>query len=67
MTQNENFSIERKFLNVSDVASIFRCDPETVKRQARNGKLPGFKFGKSWLFRMCDLDNMINAAVSVAH
>lgn len=67
MKQNETSTINLKLFTVSDVARLFRCDPETVKRQARTGKLPGFKFGKSWFFRMNDIDSMINAAVGVAY
>jgi hypothetical protein len=38
-----------------------------VKRQARSGKLPGFKFGKSWFFRLQDIDCMIDSAIHTAH
>ena len=54
-------------LTVSDLARRFRCDPETVKRQARSGKLPGFKFGKTWFFRPSDIEGMIDAAIGAAH
>lgn len=55
---------QTRFLTVSEVAQLFRCDPETVKRQARSRKLPGFKFGKLWFFRLCDIDAMIDSAIS---
>jgi hypothetical protein len=64
MIQKDNFSVTPKLFNVSEVANFFRCDPETVKRQARAGKLPGFKFGKSWFFRMRDIDDMIDGAIA---
>ena len=51
------------FLMVSEVAQLFRCDPETVKRQARSRKLDGFKFGKAWFFRPRDIDAMIDDAI----
>jgi hypothetical protein len=54
-------------LTVGDLAKRFRCDPETVKRQARCGKLPGFKFGKTWFFRPSDIEGMIDAAIGAAH
>jgi excisionase family DNA binding protein len=50
-------------LTVSEVAEFFGCGPEKVKRQARSGKLPGFKFGKHWYFRRADLDRMIAQAL----
>jgi hypothetical protein len=55
------------FLTVSEVAKLFRCDPETVKRQDRSRKLPGFKFGKAWFFRPRDIDAMIDGAIGAAH
>lgn len=55
------------FLTVSEVAQLFRCDRETVKRQARSGKLPGFKFAKTWFFRPSDIDAMISNAIGAAH
>jgi hypothetical protein len=67
MNQKDYLSVDPKLFTVSELAAIFRCDPETVKRQARNGKLPGFKFGKSWFFRMRDIDGMIDTAISAAH
>jgi hypothetical protein len=63
MNQHETLEVDPKLFNVSEVASIFRCDPETVKRQARSGKLPGFKFGKSWFFRWQDINSMIDNAI----
>jgi Helix-turn-helix domain len=53
-------------LTVGEVAAFFRCDPETVKRQARRGRLPGFKFGKFWYFRQQDIDNMIDTELASA-
>ena len=56
-------TFEDHLLTVAEVSDLFRCDPETVKRRARSGKLPGFKFGKFWYFRKCDIDRMISHAV----
>jgi excisionase family DNA binding protein len=55
------------FLTVTEVAELFRCDSETVKRQARSHKLPGFKFGKAWYFRPRDIEGMIDDAIGAAH
>jgi excisionase family DNA binding protein len=67
MKQNEQPSVHSEIRTVSEMAAYFGRNPETIKRQAHNGKLPGFKLGKTWFFRMCDIDNMINAAVGAAH
>lgn len=50
-------------LTVAEVARYFRCDPETVKRQARHGALPAFKFGKFWYFRRSEIEHWMAAAV----
>jgi len=65
--QQEQFVADTKVLTVSEIASFFRCDPETVKRRARSGELPGFKFGKSWFFRMHDINRMIDTAIHAGH
>jgi hypothetical protein len=67
MNQMEDLATESRLVGVSELAAYFRCDPETVKRQARSGKLPGFKFGKSWFFRLQDIDGMIDSAIHAAH
>jgi hypothetical protein len=67
MNQNEDLAINPRLFDVSELADYFRCDPETVKRQARSGKLPGFKFGKSWYFRLQDIAGMIDTAIHTAH
>lgn len=47
--------MEREFLSVAEVAAMFQCYPETVKRMARRGELPAFKFGKHWFFPKIEL------------
>lgn len=34
----------------NDLAEILACEPSTVEAAARNGELPGVKFGRSWRF-----------------
>jgi excisionase family DNA binding protein len=66
MIQKRLLAVDSGILTVGEVAAFFRCDPETVKRGARSGKLPGFKFGKFWLFRRHDIDKMIDRSVDAA-
>lgn len=66
MNQEGLLAIDSGILTVGEVAAFFRCDPETVKRRARSGKLPGFKFGKFWLFRQHDIDKMIDRSIDDA-
>lgn len=37
--------------------------PLTIKQWARNGKIPGIKPGKEWLFRISEVDAHLNKAV----
>ncbi len=36
---------------VEDVAAYLRLEPETVRKMARNGRLPAIKLGRVWRFR----------------
>ena len=50
-------------LTVGEVAELFRCHPETIKRQAKLGTLPAFKLGKYWYFRRSDIQKFMEDAV----
>ncbi len=63
MNQEGLFATDAGLYTVSELADFFHCDKETVKRQARSGRLPGFKFGKTWLFRGRDIDAMIDGSI----
>ncbi|MDQ7089049.1 MAG: helix-turn-helix domain-containing protein [Methylococcales bacterium] len=39
-----------KTLNLNQAAAFLNCHPETLRRQAKKGLIPGRKTGKSWLF-----------------
>src|SRR6202022_1366191 len=40
-----------RLLSVEEVAAAIRRHPEVVRRQARDGRLPGEKIGLVWFFR----------------
>jgi excisionase family DNA binding protein len=63
MSQEGLLATDSGLLTVSELATFFHCDKETVKRRARSGRLPGFKFGKTWLFRWRDIDAMIDGSI----
>jgi excisionase family DNA binding protein len=52
-----------RVLGVDELAAFFKCSTEKIKRRARNGELPAFKFGKSWYVRERDLEKYLNRAV----
>lgn len=47
---------------VEQVAEKFEVHPETVRRMARDGDLPGKKIGKSWRFSDADLQQFLEGA-----
>ena len=53
--QDQNL-YDRRLLDVRDLASIFKCHRETIKRLARSGELPAFKLLKHWYVRPEDLE-----------
>lgn len=46
-------------LDSQQVAELMHVHPETVKRRARRGEIPGLKFGKVWRFRASGLEAYI--------
>jgi excisionase family DNA binding protein len=51
-----------KVLGVDQLAEFFNCSTEKIKRLARRGELPAFKFGKTWFVREQDLEAYITRA-----
>jgi excisionase family DNA binding protein len=56
---------EKSVLDVQDVAEIFGCSREKIKRMARGGELPAFKFGKIWYVRPNDLERFLSNKVEL--
>ena len=50
---------EKSVLDIHDLAQIFNCSAEKIKRMARRGELPAFKFGKVWYVRPNDLERFL--------
>ena len=46
--------------DVAEVATLLRCEPSTVREEARVGRLPGIKFGKDWVFPLWALTDSLN-------
>jgi excisionase family DNA binding protein len=44
------------WLDSDEVAKLMGVHPETVKRRARTGEIPGIKIGKLWRFRASALE-----------
>jgi excisionase family DNA binding protein len=55
-----------KVLSVDDVAEMFQCGREKIKRMARRGELPAFKFGKHWYVRKDDLERYLSGRIELS-
>lgn len=61
-------SASGKVFDLRDLTEIFRCSREKIKRMARRGDLPAFKFGKYWYVREEDLERfLLNQVQSGSH
>lgn len=49
-----------EILTESEVAAMLACEPSTVLELARQKKLPGVQFGRSWRFPRVALMEVVN-------
>ena len=52
------FNMEEKYLTIEEVAKRLRVNKLTVYRLAEKGKIPAFKFGKSWRISSIKLEKI---------
>lgn len=52
-----------RLLDSQEVAELMKVHPETVKRRARSGEIPGIKFGKLWRFRASILEAYVREKI----
>lgn len=50
---------EKSVLDIHDLAEVFGCSTEKIKRMARSGELPAFKFGRTWFVTPNDLERFL--------
>ncbi len=55
----------KSVLDVGDIAEIFKCSREKIKRMARRREIPAFKFGKHWYVRKSDLECFLASRVEL--
>lgn len=66
LSETKHMSAEHelpRLLTVEQLASLFVCSTEKIKRMLRRGELPGFKFGKCWFVRSEDLERELKSEV----
>lgn len=49
-----------EYLKTEEVAEILSVTPYTVRKYARQGKLPGSKINKSWRFKKSAILKLLN-------
>lgn len=51
----------KPILTTAEVAALLECSEETVEIAARDGRLPGVKYGRAWVFPLQALCDALNA------
>lgn len=59
---DERSMLSTRVFGVDELALFFGCSTEKIKRMARSGELPAFKFGKTWFIREQDLEAYMTQA-----
>ena len=52
------YNMEKEYLTIEEVAEKLRVNKRTVYRLATKGKIPAFKFGKSWRISSAKLEKL---------
>lgn len=50
---------EEKWVNLSDVAEHLGVSQDTIRNWLKSGKLPTYKAGKQYKFRLSEIDQML--------
>ena len=48
--------IFEQFIDLQTAARLLQVHPDTLKKKARDGEIPGRKIGRRWRFRVSELD-----------
>lgn len=64
LNSSHNMKIDSQPLwTVDDVAAYLRIKPETVRKMARDGRLPSVRVGRSWRFLKLQIQEQINKSI----
>ena len=53
-----------EILTTEEAAQYLKTSPDTIKRLARAGRIPGVKIGRAWRFRRRDIDAPFEEALA---
>ena len=51
--------VQEKMMIAGEVAAYLRCSPSTVRRMARRGQIPHYRFGKLVRFRLSEIERWL--------
>ena len=51
--------VQEKMMIAGEVAAYLRCSPSTVRRMARRGQVPHYRFGKLVRFRLSEIERWL--------
>ncbi|MGE5633337.1 MAG: helix-turn-helix domain-containing protein [Caulobacteraceae bacterium] len=51
---------QKDYINVRQVSELLGLKADTVRSLARQGKIPGVRLGKQWIFEKNALENSLN-------
>jgi excisionase family DNA binding protein len=60
----ESYEAFEPLLDCEEAAALLRMHPRTLKRNARQGKIPGIQVGRMWRFRASALNRWLEAKAS---
>jgi len=55
-------TVDKKVLDLNEVAALLDAHPKTVRLMAQAGKIPAFRVGRLWRFSAQRIHEWINAA-----
>ena len=59
-SNQQSNSLVDPLLTVEEVATFLRLREETIRTMARSKRIPAFKIGRAWRFRMDDIKKILN-------
>jgi len=52
-----------EILTTESLAKYLHMNPQVVAKMARQGKIPGYKLGKKWLFKKSIIDEWLEKKI----
>lgn len=58
-TNSRELNPEEKWVNIADVAEHLSVSQDTVRNWLKSGRLPTYKAGKQYKFRLSEIDRLL--------